>query len=125
VSDYLTIDNIPATDEGRAWVKQLRKYLAPHYKIRTRGRHKDRKGLAAKLEISYQSLRQDVPCKYADRLVVQVSKRSERGVVYREGSYHRARGWYLSEPGASEEQGPFKSWDAARAAKRIATGTAS
>lgn len=128
MSNYIVLENIPNTPEGRAFLKQLRKYLRPQYKMRSRGRHKDRKGLAKELAAkgvyanenhAHRSLRAGMSCKHADRITTVVEARNERGIEQR----HIAGRWgYWVYPGSKEQLGPFKTWDAARAAKRVTEG---
>lgn len=136
MNDYIVLENIPNTPEGRAFLKQLRKYLRPQYKMRSRGRHKDRKGLAKELVKRgiycypndtnreadvHQRLRLGMSCKYADRITTTVTVRNEGGIQFIGATAKRKRGFYLYAY-SDREQGPFRTWEAASVARTIMKG---
>ena len=113
----LVLHNIPATPEGKAFIRQLRKYLPPEYKIRTRGNLKDRKAASGGDVRRHQLLRQNVPVYMADRLRVYVDEKPAQFLNKRN---HQ---WYYTPTTRAEEMGPFRTYKAALAAKRITEGT--
>lgn len=145
MNDYIVLENIPNTPEGRAFLKQLRKYLRPQYRMRSRGRNKDRKGVAERLvrdgivknerpieipdltdadlvRMTHTSLRQGMSCKYADRITTTIDARNEGGILFlSRATEKRKRGFYLY-PYTDAEQGPFRTWEAARAARTVTKG---
>jgi hypothetical protein len=130
---HIVLENIPNTPEGKAFLKQLRKYLRPEYKLRSRGRHRDRKGLAKQLVKQgeycdandssvqdraarvHQKLRAGMSCKHADRITTVVEPRTNEGITKNRGKFYL---WYNTP----QQQGPFKNWYAALVAKRITKG---
>lgn len=123
MGNYIVLHNVPSGPEGRAFLRQLRKYLPPEYKIRARGNLKDRKAAAGGDPAKHKRLRDSVPCHMADRLRVYIDERVEEGIQKRAGNawYYLPRGSY----GADGWIGPFKTYDAVKLAKRLAEGTTS
>lgn len=123
MGNYIILHNVPATPEGKAFIRQLRKYLPPEYKIRSRGNLKDRKGAAGGDARKHKALRSNVPVHMADRLRVYIDERPGERVI------HNAKGWWYLPRGArlgeGQMQGPFKTYKAVRVAKRITEGTGS
>lgn len=141
MSDYIVFENIPNTPEGRKFLKDLRKYLRPQYKLRSRGRHSDRKGLAEQLVKQgvycdaddsrvqdraarvHDKLRAGMSCKYAERITTVVEARNEQGIQWRNTGGQRGFYVRVAYHGEHEWQGPFKKWEDAVAAQRVMKGT--
>lgn len=132
--------DVPNTPEGRAFLKQLRKYMAPQYRMRSRGRHRDRKGLAEQLvrqgvyceaddksiqereRIVHFKLRTGMSCRFADRIVTVIDARP--GPIQWAQGRNGRWGFWLYPGVPAMEQGPFKTYHAAQAAKRVTEGDA-
>lgn len=128
--ERVVLANIPATPEGFAFIKQLRKYLPVGTTIRTRGLNKDRKAVAQRTGRKHSTLRHGVECHLADRLRVYVTQEHVPRWLKCEG---RRRWWFSVEEGYTMKHsgltatrvrwfGPFNSREAAVAARNVTQG---
>lgn len=141
MSDYIVLENIPNTPEGRAFLKQLRKYLRPQYKMRSRGRHSNRKEVAKRVAAEFAAkgdtthhadpawqhytMRQGLSCKHAERITTVVEVRNDKGVQWFNGSKNRKRGYYVIEWKNGMRVpaiGPFRTWEAALTCNKVDKG---
>lgn len=116
----IVLNNVPATAEGKAFIRQLRKYLPPEYVIRSRGCLKDRKAAANGDVRRHQLLRQGVPVYLADRLRVYSYEKPGQGLFKKMGRWFFVPFGSYGDP--SQAQGPFRTYEAAKLAKRVAEG---
>lgn len=138
-TEYIVLEGIPNTPEGRAFLKQLRKYLRPQYRMRSRGRHSDRKGLAVKLAadqteyrggmtpedrtaVIHRQLRTGMSCKHAETITTVIDINNARAIRYVRKTTRKHKAGYYLYYGTQLEQGPFKTWDAAKIAKQVTEG---
>jgi len=67
---FRTVFYVPNNDDGRAFLKQVRKYLnRANWKVRVRGRNENRKQYRA---VTGRKLKEDLPQKYASYFAVYV-----------------------------------------------------
>lgn len=143
--ECVVLEKVPATPEGRLFLKQLRKYLRPQYTIGARGRHSNRQGLARLLALQglygdrgempsservHDKLRAGMSCKHAETMTVTIwaPERERdiqwRGLVKKPGFYVRVEKEKQPDDTfkAYRWQGPYRTYDAAMTVLRVARG---